>query len=593
MKFQKLLAIVLMVGFVLSVVTPARAVSLSWDPGKTPDTPSGGTGIWNETSDFWANSGTDFRWVNANLDDAVFEGAAGIVTLGEDISAGNIIFDTSGYTLDIVGHTLRVDGDLGAGGTLAMNNGVLKTTAPSAVDCNIALGASGGTFDATADTVLGGGLSGLTAITKTGAGTLDISGVGPLTNALNVDTGVLTTVGYQLVVGDLVTIANGAILNASGSVVRDISRNNTGAGLPTIRATGDLFIGDLGEFTSGVDFDGMVDTGGHTVVLLDSDTANITQAWMTNGARLTSTDKIAIPAGMGILAAGVFVDGNVELGGEVIFGDAYGGATQMWGLGPAYTNKVTMTQNRRGNVVRINVDFEVLGLNLPGFSSAADLQKGGTFSIGKGATQQIELHGNAAFGPDNDDKIIMAHSATNGQFHTFFAGDSQDYGTTLGMPGRIEFDAAAAKFEIVLGDGQGAFDYDDDYQPVNGDKFRIVETGVWSIFPGDFGNNGTSTNGDGEFIVLNPRTTGTISGGLNESNFIFPTLTDTDLSWAYEVVTGSGGYVEISVTPEPCTMALLAMGGVGMLMRRRRQRRPVVSIARQNRLDNLGAAEVS
>ena len=203
-----------------------------------------------------------------------------------------------------------------------------------------------------------------------------------------------------------------------------------------------------------------------------------------------------------------------------------------------------------------------------GFSPSADVQKGGTHSMG--GTQQVELHGNAAFGADASNKIERTPGETNGQYTTFFAGDSQD-DTSLGTPGKIEFDASAAKFEIVLGDGAGEFDYEDDYQPVHGDKFRIVVTDVWSLFSGEFGNNGSTTDGDGEFIVLNARTTGRVSGGLNETNFIFPTLDGADLSWGYEVVTGSGGYVEISVTPEPGTMALLALGGLALLRRRRRR----------------------
>jgi len=89
MKFQKLLASILMVGFVLSSATPARAVPLNWDLAGTPATPSGGTGIWDQAADSWANSvPEDVAWVNANLDEAVFAGTAGAVALDEDILAG-------------------------------------------------------------------------------------------------------------------------------------------------------------------------------------------------------------------------------------------------------------------------------------------------------------------------------------------------------------------------------------------------------------------------------------------------------------------------------------------------------------------------
>ncbi len=68
----------------------------------------GGTGTWNTTLARFDNLpggivGTDVAWSNTvNVHDiAVFGGNGGIVTLGADISAGGLQFDSSGYALEI------------------------------------------------------------------------------------------------------------------------------------------------------------------------------------------------------------------------------------------------------------------------------------------------------------------------------------------------------------------------------------------------------------------------------------------------------------------------------------------------------------
>jgi fibronectin-binding autotransporter adhesin len=86
---------------------PAIAASLQWDAnGVTPGT--GGSGTWNTASPLWFNGTTFQTWSNAALDDAVFAGTAGTVTLGGAITAHNLDFTTTGYTL--VGGSLTLGG---------------------------------------------------------------------------------------------------------------------------------------------------------------------------------------------------------------------------------------------------------------------------------------------------------------------------------------------------------------------------------------------------------------------------------------------------------------------------------------------------
>ena len=86
----------------------ADAADLQWSPnGVTPG--GGGTGTWNATiPPPWFNGATFQTWNNAALDNAVFGGTAGTVTLGVAITAHNLTFNTSGYT--VTGNTLTLGG---------------------------------------------------------------------------------------------------------------------------------------------------------------------------------------------------------------------------------------------------------------------------------------------------------------------------------------------------------------------------------------------------------------------------------------------------------------------------------------------------
>ncbi len=86
---------------------PALAASLQWDPnGATPGI--GGSGTWNTSSLFWFNGSGLQSWNNASLDDAVFAGTAGTVTLGGAIVVHNLSFSTTGYT--VTGGSLTLGG---------------------------------------------------------------------------------------------------------------------------------------------------------------------------------------------------------------------------------------------------------------------------------------------------------------------------------------------------------------------------------------------------------------------------------------------------------------------------------------------------
>ncbi|HET6440910.1 MAG TPA: autotransporter-associated beta strand repeat-containing protein, partial [Phycisphaerae bacterium] len=144
---------------VLLAVQPAQAAtSLIWDADGTP--PYGGAGTWDTTSPYWYNSSTPGYqpWVNANNDDAVFGTSGGTVSLGTGITVHNLTFDTTGYLIQ--SDTLTLAG-----------------TTP--------------TITANANAAISSVIAGSAGLTKTGAGTLTLSGANTTTGGVTLGAGTL------------------------------------------------------------------------------------------------------------------------------------------------------------------------------------------------------------------------------------------------------------------------------------------------------------------------------------------------------------------------------------------------------------------
>jgi RHS repeat-associated protein len=190
----------------------------------------GGSGSWaNGGSAVWYNptTGTHVSWNNANGDQAVFAGTAGTVTVDSGIAVDALGFSTTGYLLQ--------------SGSLALGGG--------AVDI-------GSGVSATISTPLVGSNS----LSKTGDGTLTLSGASSYSGGTTIGSGTLrlahtSAAGTGVIAigdgtlslfrsGSTTTFANAitSLAGTSGALVVDGSEANAGTGVNSTYATGTITV---------------------------------------------------------------------------------------------------------------------------------------------------------------------------------------------------------------------------------------------------------------------------------------------------------------------------------------------------------------
>ena len=242
-----------------------NAASLLWSPdGVTPG--GGGTGTWNTSTALWYN-GTVFQsWTNAPVNDAVFGGSAGTVTLGVPIIAENLTFNTSGYT--VTGSTLTLGGvtptinvvpggtatigsviagtvglvQAGGSGTLILSGTNTYTGATTINGGTLQIGAGGTTgsvvgnivdnaalvFNRSNALTYGGTISGTGSVTQAGTGTLTLSGHNTYSGATTINGGTLALSGT----GSIASSSQVNVANAAGTF--SISGTTAGATITTL-----------------------------------------------------------------------------------------------------------------------------------------------------------------------------------------------------------------------------------------------------------------------------------------------------------------------------------------------------------------------
>ena len=331
-----------------------------WDGGGAPNdnVVAGGTGTWNSTNINWTNASGSAN-IPFSGGTAVFQGAAGVVTVEGAQNVTGMQFVTSGYQIAagtggqiVLGAAetgIRVDPgatatlavplsgsgrllkrDLGVlvltgtnsytGGT-SIREGVLQVTADTALGAAsgdlaldggtlraagsfssarpVTIGSAGGTIDVGANTLtLSGPLAGTGALTKSGTGTLTLAGSGTgFSGSTRVGAGTLDVTG-TLGAG-LVTVDAGARLTGNGSLGGAAVSGTLapgGTAVRTLAATGNVSFAANSVFEVDVTSAGTFDRlTAGGTATLSGGTVSALFSGFTNGAGDTCGSSIQAP----------------------------------------------------------------------------------------------------------------------------------------------------------------------------------------------------------------------------------------------------------------------------------------------------------
>lgn len=171
----------------LSVSRFTSVARLSWDANGGTAGAQGGTGAWNASATNWNTGSSNYAWATTGADnDANFGGTAGTVTISTAVTANDLAFTTTGYTI--------------ASGTLTLNGTTPTVTTATSVSATIS-----------------SQILGTAGLTKAGAGTLILSGANSYTGATSIQSGVLVIDG-STAAGSAVVVSSGAKLAGTGTV---------------------------------------------------------------------------------------------------------------------------------------------------------------------------------------------------------------------------------------------------------------------------------------------------------------------------------------------------------------------------------------
>jgi fibronectin-binding autotransporter adhesin len=266
---------------VLMAVAQAHA-QLTWGPGG-----AGGAGIWDAETANWYNGSADVVW---NSGTAVFQGAAGIVTVSGTQSAAGLTFNSNFYTL--------------GGGTIALTGGAISGTGIGITIASSLSGSTGLQFSGVVSRTISGDNSGLSGVIDVAEGFVRVGN----NNAL----------GSSSADEDRVELQGGTILQLNGGIALPKAITTTGG--CTLQAIGDSSIS------------GALSFGATIVFQLDG------------GAALTLTGS----AGLGATGSTLVTDGR----GRLIL-DAEGAGTTGYGFfirGTDVTLQVNALADPFGNV---------------------------------------------------------------------------------------------------------------------------------------------------------------------------------------------------------------------------------------------------
>jgi fibronectin-binding autotransporter adhesin len=197
----------------------------------------GGTQTWNNAQGNWTNSNGSINqaWIPGM---AIFTGAAGTVTLGEDVDVMAMQFSTDGYQI-ATGNTITLIGMPGGDpSVIRVDPGSTATIAAEIAGSSALVKEDSGTLILSGANTYSGG-------TILNTGTLSISSDSSLGNAaggITFDSATLQTTADLTLTRAVTLNAAGGVIQATGGTTLTVETGLTGAGGLTKTGTGTLLL---------------------------------------------------------------------------------------------------------------------------------------------------------------------------------------------------------------------------------------------------------------------------------------------------------------------------------------------------------------
>ncbi|BCM93312.1 hypothetical protein IAD21_05203 [Abditibacteriota bacterium] len=422
---------------VVALQSASNAATLTWDPGHTPTTPSGGAGTWDTTTANWSNGTTDVVWPNTTADIAIFPNTGGTVTITGSLNANALTFNVSGYT--VTGGTLLTLGGTTPTVTIATGTSTISTP----VAGTLTKAGSGRLALTSASNTITGAVSGA-------AGSLDLSGslgtnttnanfkIGTVANTpsiLNILPGATLNNRFNLFVGDAgAGTGGGATYQSGGSLTLTqgagvdnlrIGSNASGYGYYSLSG-GTLTSNEVGIGASLNDTIGVMDVSGGTFTnngyiyiargnISSSGVLNVTGGSVTGtrietlgGTAATATGIANLNVGGGAGAASVSTTGSTTLGLNLASGSTN---TSARGIANLLTNGTLTT-----GIVTASQASPTTSLNFNGGTLKATSTNAGTSYLNNANVDTVNVYSGGGIIDNNGTSITISRGllAPNG-----------------------------------------------------------------------------------------------------------------------------------------------------------------------------------
>lgn len=475
----------------------------------------GGSGSWTSGRTNWTNAdGTANDSWGGRF--AVFQGAAGTVTVDGAINVTGMQFMTDGYVI--------------AAGTGSLSFTEAQT--------NVRV-------DPGVTATIGAGIGGSGGINKLDTGTLILSGVNSYAGATTVAGGTLRAgVGGALPTGTTVTIAAGATLDlAASQTVASLAGDGrvtlSGGSLTTGGSNGDTRYAGVISGSGGLT---KVGTGVFTLAGANSYTGATTVS-----AGTLRLDGGAIGSGALSVASGATFDVNggtasvsgLSGAGRILLGS--GSLTANIGTASSFTGVISGT----GSFVKAGNGTLTLG--------AANTYSGGTTVTGGTLSAGIaNAFGTGALVVTGDGKVALGGFAT----------------TVGGLAGSGNIDLGSAVLTVNSTDSTS-------YSGVLSGSGRLIKSGTGTLTLGGANSYTGSTTINGGLLVVNGSLAGTVTigangriggsgktGSLSVSGIVAPGNSIGTLSVAGSLTLAAGSIYQVEVSPTGISDQIIATGTV-------------------------------